>query len=143
MARNAMVLGIIAGFSVNLTGLPVPGVVNDAVGWMARSAIPVALFALGGVLLRYRPECDLRVILMVCGISLLIHPAIVWGMGRWLGLNAEQFRAAIITSAVAPGINAYLFADMYGRARRVAASSVLISTALAMFTVWGWLVALG
>ena len=143
MARNAMVLGIIAGFSVNLTGLPVPGVVNDAVGWMARSAIPVALFALGGVLLRYRPEGDLRVILMVCGISLLIHPAIVWRMGRWLGLNAEQFRAAIITSAVAPGINAYLFADMYGRARRVAASSVLISTALAMFTVWGWLVALG
>jgi len=28
---------------------------------------------------------------------------------------------------------------MYGAARRVAASSVLIATAASIFTVWGWL----
>ena len=43
---------------------------------------------------------------------------------------------------MAPGINAYVFANMYGRARRVAASSVLIATALSIGTVWLWLSAL-
>jgi len=32
---------------------------------------------------------------------------------------------------------------MYGAARRVAASAVLIATALSMFTAWGWLTLLG
>ena len=40
---------------------------------------------------------------------------------------------------MAPGVNAYLFADMYGVAMRVAASTVLIATALSIFTIWGWL----
>ena len=40
---------------------------------------------------------------------------------------------------MAPGVNAYLFANMYGVAKRVAASAVLIATALSVLTVWGWL----
>ncbi len=40
---------------------------------------------------------------------------------------------------MAPGVNAYLFANMYGVAKRVAASAVLIGTAASLFTVWVWL----
>jgi predicted permease len=43
---------------------------------------------------------------------------------------------------MAPGFNAYIFANMYGRARRVAASSVLIATAISILSVWFWLGAL-
>jgi hypothetical protein len=40
---------------------------------------------------------------------------------------------------MAPGINAYVFANMYGAARRVAASAVLIATATSILSVWVWL----
>jgi predicted permease len=40
---------------------------------------------------------------------------------------------------MAAGINAYIFANMYGRAKRVAASSVLVATALSVVTAWVWL----
>jgi predicted permease len=40
---------------------------------------------------------------------------------------------------MAPGVNAYVFANMYGVARRVIASSVLISTAVSVLSVWMWL----
>ena len=40
---------------------------------------------------------------------------------------------------MAPGVNAYMFAHMYGVGKRVAASTVLIATALSIFTTWGWL----
>ena len=45
----------------------------------------------------------------------------------------------MITAAVAPGINTYVFANIYDRAKRVAASSVLMTTSLSLFTVWFWL----
>lgn len=139
MFRNALVIGIALGVAVNLSGVPIPGVVDSALDLVVRAALPVALFALGGVLVRYRPEGDMRTILYVCAVSLLLHPAVVWGMGTMLALDRDAFRSAVLTAAMAPGVNTYIFASMYGVALRVAASSVLIGTALSILTVWGWL----
>ena len=75
----------------------------------------------------------------ICAISLILHPAIVWAMGSVAGLSAGQFRSAVVTAAMAPGVNTYVFANMYGVAKRVAASSVLIATALSIGTTWVWL----
>ena len=84
----------------------------------------------------------MRTILFVVAVSLVLHPAVVWFLGSAAGLSKDAFRSAILTSAMAPGVNAYVFANMYGRARRVAASSVLIATALSIGTVWLWLLVL-
>lgn len=140
MARNPLVIGIGAGLALNLAGLALPQPVADAVAMMARAALPAALFGLGGVLVRYRPEGDMKTIAMVCTLSLVLHPAITYGLGRLVfDLGVDQLRSAVVTAAAAPGINAFLFSAMYGAARRVAASSVLIGTGLAVVTVWLWL----
>lgn len=143
VASNGLVIGIAAGLLVNLAHLPVPQVVTDAMDMLTRTAVPTALFGLGGVLYRYRPEGDLRIIAVVCLCSLVIHPAITWGLGRTLHVPHDAFRSAILTACAAPGVNAYLFADMYGVGRRVAASSVLLATIAMMLTAWLWLTALG
>lgn len=54
-------------------------------------------------------------------------------------LPVDATRSAVLTAAMAPGINVYIFASMYGRAMRVAATSVLMATALSIVTVWLWL----
>ena len=61
------------------------------------------------------------------------------GMLAELDLSEAQFRSAVLTGAMGPGVNAYIFANMYGVARRVVASSVLIATALSVATIWIWL----
>jgi malonate transporter len=139
MAGNALILGVVLGLLANLSGLTLPRPVGDAVDLLARAAIPTALIGLGGVLHRYRPEGDLRQILFVMACSLLLHPALVWVAGSVAGLSTGQFRSAVLTAAAAPGVNAYLFADMYGRARRVAASSVLFATVACTLTAAFWL----
>lgn len=140
MFRNSLMIGVGLGFIVNLTGLPIPGVATNAIDLMARSALPVALFGLGGVLLRYKPEGDAKVIAWICGLSLLVHPAIAFGMGRFvIGIDDAQLRSAVVTAAMAPGVNSYVFANMYGVARRVAASAVLVGTALSVITASFWL----
>ncbi len=142
MFRNALVIGIALGFFVNMTGLPLPGVFTDAVDMMIRAAIPAALFGLGGVLFRYRPDGDIRVILMACGISLILHPIITYGLATAFALDRDAFRSAALTATMAPGVNTYLFANMYGSAHRVAASSVLLGTILSIGTIWLWLFAM-
>ncbi len=144
LSRNALTLAIAAGFVVNLIGLGMPAVVEDGVELLARAALPTALFGLGGVLYRYRPEGEVRVIAMVLVLSLIIHPAIGWVMGSHvLQISSDNLKSVVVTAAMAPGANAYLFANMYGAGRRVAASSVLIGTGVTVVTSSIWLIILG
>ena len=142
MFNNALIVGIALGFVVNLGGIPLPSVLSDAIDLMIRAALPAALFGLGGVLYRYRPEGDMRTILFVVAVSLVLHPLIAWGLVRANGLSDAALRSATMTAAMAPGVNAYVFANMYGKAKRVAASAVLMGTALSILTVWVWLAVL-
>lgn len=139
MTRNVLVLAIAAGFAVNLLHIPMPGVLIEALTLLARAGLPTALFALGGVLYLYRPEGDARIVSYLCVVSLFLHPAITWGLGLAFNLNVDQFRSAIITAASAPGINAYIFANLYGVGKRVAATTVLVATGLSILTAWAWL----
>jgi len=139
MFRNALVIAIVLGALANFSGLTLPGAATEALDMMVRAALPAALFGMGGVLCRYKPEGDTRIILFICAISLVLHPAITWSLGTLTSLPQDAFRSAVMTAAMAPGINAYVFANMYGRARRVAASSVLTATALSILSAWAWL----
>ena len=137
---NPLVIGILLGFVVNIGKIPMPGPLTAAIDMMVRAALPAALFGLGGVLLRYRPEGDIKAIAFVAGVSLVLHPGLTYLLGRFaFELDQAQLRSAVMTAAMAPGVNTYLFANMYGAARRVAASAVLLGTATSILTIWVWL----
>lgn len=139
MLKTPLVVAVLLGLAFNLTGITLPGSLTDAADMLARAALPGALFGLGGTLYFYRPEGDMRVILYVVAISLLLHPTITFALGSALDVSQDGFRSAVLTAAMAPGANAYLFAAQYGVAKRVAASAVLIATALTLVTAWLWL----
>jgi malonate transporter len=139
MFSNALVVGIVLGFLVNILGVDLANTIQASIDMITAVALPAALFGMGGVLYQYRPEGDIGPIVMVCLVSLLIHPIIVWSIGLGSGLTDAQMRSAVITAAMAPGINTYVFANLYGRAKRVASTGVLLSTALSIGTVWFWL----
>ncbi len=141
---NPLVQAIIAGFVVNLTGLALPQPLTHAFDLVIRAALPTALFALGGILYRYRPEGDWREVAWVIAISLMLHPLIAYTLSSQVfDLPVGMVRSATLTAAMAPGVNAYIFANMYGRARRVAATAVLAGTAASILSVTFWLTVLG
>lgn len=139
IVQNAILMAIALAVTLNLLGLFPPMVVMSAVDLIGRAAIPAALFGLGGVLIRYRPEGDMKTVLFITSISLILHPAMTWALGKATGLSTAEFRSAVLTAAMAPGVNTYIFANMYGVAKRVAATSVLLATAISVVTVWVWL----
>jgi malonate transporter and related proteins len=143
MFRNALMIGLALGLVVNVTDFPLPETVHVAVGLIADAALPAALFGLGGVLTRYALRASLGEAGMVTALSLVVHPAIALGLAQGVfALPPEFVRSAVVTAAMAPGVNAYVFASLYSRAQAEAASAVLLATGVSVLTVSAWLAVL-
>ena len=144
MFRNALMIGLAIGFAVNLGDIPIPGPLRAAVDMMADAALPAALFGLGGVLTRYSIRASLAEAGMIAALSLVLHPAITYLLAQGVfGLPQGFVRSAVMTAAMAPGVNSYVFASMYSRGQAQAASAVLLATALLVLTASAWLAILG
>ena len=143
MVRNSLMIGIGLGFAVNLAGIALPGVAQSAVDMMSRAALPAALFGLGGVLTRYAVADTAGEATMVSLLSLLLHPGLTYVLCLWLGVSDATTRSVVLLAAMAPGVNAYLFATMYNKGVNTAASAVTLATALSVVTVSIWLWVLG
>lgn len=143
MFKNALMIGLALGFAVNLSGAVLPEPLIAAVDMMARSALPAALFGVGGVLTRYAISKSLGEVGLVATLSLVIHPSITYLFcTQVFDLSLEFTRSAVLTASMAPGINSYVFASLYDRAKGEVASIVLLSTAFSVLSVSVWLVVL-
>ena len=140
---NPLIIAIFAGLIVNIFGLSIPFPIWSALSIIKEAALPTALFALGGVLYQYRPEGDNLTIGFVIFVSIILHPALVYFASISLSLTLDQIRSAVITAAMAPGINAFLFASTYKKAQPVVASSILLGTIATVCTASIWIIILG
>ncbi|HUF57778.1 MAG TPA: AEC family transporter [Thermohalobaculum sp.] len=144
MFHNALTIGLALGLCVNLLGIDLWEPVEGAVDMLARAALPVALFGLGGVLTRYALKREVGEALMASAFSLIVHPFVAWVLAAQVfGLPEPFVRAAVVIAAMPTGVNGYIFAEMYGRAVGTAASSVLLATLLSVLTITAWLAFLG
>jgi len=141
---NALMIGLGLGFVFNLTGLTLPGPVDAALDTVVKSALPIALFSLGGVLVRYGLRGTLTEVAWISVVKLFVHPLIAWLMAVYVFDLSQGFtRAVVITAAMAPGINAYVFSNMYCRAQNTVTATVLIATMVSILSVSFWLTVLG
>ena len=140
MFSNALMIGLSLGFITNLTGLWLPDGLWAAIDMMARAALPAALFGLGAVLVRYGIAANLTETAMIIALRLVIHPCIALFMATQVfQLAPDVTRVVVLTAAMSPGINTYVFANMYNRAKGTAASGVLLGTIIAVFSITLWL----
>jgi len=140
MFKNSFMIGIGLGLLVNISGLQVTKPVDASIELLARSAIPVALFGLGGILTRYSAKKASREASIISVLALIIHPLIALLACWWFELSEDLIRSIVLMAAMAPGLNAYLFANMYKRGEAIAASTVIMSTTLSILTLSLWLI---
>jgi predicted permease len=77
---------------------------------------------------------------LVLVLKLLVHPGIAYVLATQVfDLPIEFTRAAVMTAAMAPGVNVYVFASMYDRAKGTAANAVLLGTAVSIVSISFWL----
>ncbi|MBL4807117.1 MAG: AEC family transporter [Rhodobacteraceae bacterium] len=144
MFKNPLMIGISLGFVVNIFGIPMGNPVLPVIEMLSQVMLPAALFALGGVLTRYSIRASLPEASAMSFLSLIVHPMLAYLFATQIfDLQFEVMRNLVLTAAMAPGINAFLFATLYKRAEDVAANSVLLATFGSVVTASGWIWFLG
>ena len=142
LVTNSIVIGIICGLLWRATGFTLESHLSEITRLIAQTAGPVALFALGMSLPRYGLRGDLLASSILTVISLVVQPAIVWLVTTRLGLPDLWVKGAVLTAAAPAGVNAYLFATYFKVGEKLAATTILLSTMLSVFTLSAWLLIL-
>ena len=137
---NNITMGLILGLLCNLMNIKLFSPLYTAFSLISIGAISIALYSLGGIIVAYSLSKNLRKIIIIISLSLFIHPAITFFMGSsYFTLPPDILRNAILTAAMGPGINAFIFASIYKTEMEVTASAILICTPISIFTSLLWM----
>lgn len=148
-ASNPLPWAIAAGAAVGGIGLEFPRPVDVIIRMLADAATPVALFTIGAVLWRAGQHAHSRtpvaLYLPVALVKLLLHPALVYGLGRaaqlaGLPLTGGQLTALTLAAALPSASNVSLLAERYGADNGRVARIIMSSTLLAFgtFSLAAW-----
>ncbi len=143
VAANPLMAGIVTGLLANFFDLYIPEPAEASIDMLAASAIPVSLIGIGIALTRYAIKSELGESLVVSALALIVHPAITFALTRWVfDLPILYVQAAVVLAAMPPGMNVYIFANLYNRAVGLSASVIVIANLLAIITTSCWLLIL-
>lgn len=140
VVSNPLLIGIALGLIGNFSGLTLIEPADAFTRMMAQAVLPAALFGLGGALNEYRVRDNWVLSATMASIKLAIMPTMAWILlVPIFRVDHEIAKVAIVMSGMPTGINAYVFATSYKRSVDISASTILITTAMSVFSVSFWL----
>jgi hypothetical protein len=135
VAANPLLVSVLVGAAWALTGQPIPGPLETFTSLLASAAAPVALFALGATLAQFPVRGAVQDIATITVLKMVVHPALVWMLAHYaFRLTPTETAVAVIIAALPTGVNPFILAQRYGIYVQRAASSVVVTTALAVVT---------
>jgi predicted permease len=127
---NPLIIGILSGTAVGLSGWALPPAVRIPLTWVGDGAAPLALFTLGLGLHQHGIRAQWRSSLAMTGMKLLVQPLVVWGLAAMLGLGYIETRVVVLLGSIAVGANVYLMALHFKTLEGPVAASLVMSTGL-------------
>ncbi|MEW6480212.1 MAG: AEC family transporter [Pseudomonadota bacterium] len=140
LVRNPLIIGIVLGLAVALSGWQMPQVLTRAVTLFSGSAGGLALFIIGGNLVGLQVKGMRRQVGLIAVGKLLMHPAAVWlaiAVCAALGLPVPEgdLKAAAVLSAAMPMLGVYaILAQRHGH-EGFTSAALLGTTAASFFTL--------
>ena len=143
MAVNPMPWAIFLGALASALQWRLPTPVDQTLGMLAGAASPVALFTLGAVLARSQTslheQVPWRQYVPLALAKLVLHPLLVWGVGRAaiaLGAPLSDFTltALVLVAALPSASNVVLLVERFGAHGGRVARIILVSTVLAFLS---------
>lgn len=132
VVTNPIILAICAAVAWKMTGLAAGAVAERVIGWIADTAVPCALVAMGLTLRRYGVAGDIRLTGLIVAGKLVLHPLLVFAAAWAFGLPPVWAGVAVLFAAAPSGVNTYVIAARYGEALGAVSGAILIGTGLAL-----------
>jgi len=139
IAKNPLIIGAVLGALTIPLKLQLPGFLESVISSLSVTATPMALLVLG-MSLNPKSLKTGRRNLAVCVIGrLLVVPAIALGLAALLGFRDVAFVTMIAVFASPTAVSSYTMAVQMDSDGELAANAVVLSSALASVTLFGWI----
>lgn len=139
IAKNPIILGILAGLLVGFAGIDLPVIVDKTVGSVAQLATPLALIAIGAGFEGRRALAKMKPTIAAALIKLVVQPLVFVPVAAWMGFTGEKMIAILIMLASPTTPSCYIMAKNMNNDGVLTASVVVTTTLLAAFTLTGWI----
>lgn len=139
IAKNPIILGILAGLVVGLLGIDFPVIVDKTVNSVAQMATPLALITIGAGFEGRKALAKIRPTIAASMIKLVVQPLIFLPVAAWMRFRGEQMIAILIMLASPTTPSCYIMAKNMDNDGVLTASVIVTTTLLAAFTLTGWI----
>ena len=140
LARNPLIIAIVAGFLVSALGIPMPSPVSRTVTLFAQASSALSLFVIGGSLVGLKLQ-GLRTAVAQIGVGkLVLHPLCLLAVMTWLvPIGDPQLKVALLLTGALPTMGIYaILAQRHGH-EGLASAALLVGTLASFFTLSGLL----
>lgn len=138
LARNPMILGMLAGVAVSFLGLSLPGPVARAVNLFAQASGALSLFVIGGSLVGLQVKGMRLPVAQIATGKLVAHPLAMLLMLWWVVPVADPgLRTAALLTCAMPMMGIYtILAQRHGH-EGVSSAALLVTTGASFLTLSG------
>ena len=135
LLTNPFIVATAIGIGANVSGLEVPHVVDTTIAMLAGAGVPAALLTAGSGLRLASIGEHLPGILAASTVRLLAMPAIAYGLGWLLGLEAPVLAMLVLFHGQPTSTSSYVLARQMGGDHELMATILTTQTLLAIVTI--------
>lgn len=135
LVTNPLLLAVGAGVGCAAACISLPAWFKESVGIVGQMALPLALLCIGGTLTTMTLKGKRAAALGASVIKVAALPLLAWPLGRWAGLSVPEMRIALLFLACPTAAASFTLAGKLGGDEALAASCVVLSTALSILSL--------
>lgn len=137
--KNPIIIAIFLGLVVSLCNIQFPTIIQKTVGSISQMATPLALIAMGAGFEGKKALGKLAPTLAASLIKLAAQALVFIPIAAWLGFEGEKMIAILVMLAAPTTPSCYIMAKNMNNDGVLTASTVVVTTLLAAFTLTGWI----
>lgn len=135
IAKNPIIISIIAGFLWSLTGIHYPEIIGSTLDLIKRIATPFALICIGADFEFSKAFGKIGKSGLASAFKLLIFPAIMLPLAVAIGFRNEHLVAILVAFASPATPVSFIMCKQYGFDGTISSSVVALTTLLSSFTM--------
>lgn len=139
VARNPIILGILAGIPFSLLGIELPPILMKTVTSVGGTATPIALLVVGASFQTGAALARIRPALWATAVKLVLLPLIFLPAAVWMGFAGSELIAILIMVGSPTTVTCYIMAKNMGNDAALSSSVVVLATLFSSVTLTFWI----
>ena len=137
--KNPIIISIVLGLIVAYFQIDFPTIVDNTVGYIAKTATPLALIGMGAGFEGRKALAKIKPTIAASLIKLVAQPLVFVPFAVALGFTGEKLIGILVMLAAPATPSCYIMAKSMKNDGVLTASIVVLTTLLAAFTLTGWI----